>query len=57
MVFGTLKQFFVKNGPIYVKGISQTFIARYRGLKQVTITNGYIFLLGSVMHKPDYDLH
>ena len=49
MVFGTLKQLFVKTGTTSEKRISQAVIARYRGLKHVTITHGYFFLLASVI--------
>ena len=49
MIFGTLKQLFVKTGTSLEKRISQTVITGYRELKQVTIIPGYSFLLASVI--------
>ena len=54
MVFGTLKQFFVKTGTTQEKPISLTFIARYRGLKQKTITHGYFFCWPVLSNKQLY---
>ena len=43
---------FVKTGTFQEKRISQTFIEKYRWIKQVTISHGYFFLLACIVVAP-----